>query len=89
MSVAVPPLPQYDFMAWCLVKAQGQLYLFTFYSNNFTFTFTSLSSVIFQNEELHNLYYSLNASRMEHKTFGIRLSDIYSSNKLTSTPKIF
>jgi hypothetical protein len=24
------PLPQYAFMAWCLVKAQGQLYLFTF-----------------------------------------------------------
>jgi len=28
MSVAMPPLPQYAFMAWCLVKAQGQqLYL--------------------------------------------------------------
>jgi hypothetical protein len=26
MSVAIPPLPQYAFMAWCLVKAQGQLY---------------------------------------------------------------
>jgi hypothetical protein len=28
MSGAVSPLPQYGFMAWCLVKAQGQLYLF-------------------------------------------------------------
>jgi hypothetical protein len=28
MSGAIPLLPQYDFMAWCLVKAQGQ---FTFY----------------------------------------------------------
>jgi hypothetical protein len=28
MSGAVPPLPQYAFMAWCLVKAQGQLYIF-------------------------------------------------------------
>jgi hypothetical protein len=24
---AIPPLPQYAFMAWCSVKAQGQLYL--------------------------------------------------------------
>jgi hypothetical protein len=30
MSGAIPPLPQYAFMAWCSVKAQGQLYL-TFY----------------------------------------------------------
>jgi hypothetical protein len=27
MSGAIPPLPQYAFMAWSLVKAQGQLYL--------------------------------------------------------------
>jgi hypothetical protein len=27
MSGAVPPLPHYAFMAWCSVKAQGQLYL--------------------------------------------------------------
>jgi hypothetical protein len=27
MSGAIPPLPQYAFMAWCLVKAKGQLYL--------------------------------------------------------------
>jgi len=27
MSGAIPPLPQYAFMAWCLVKAQVQLYL--------------------------------------------------------------
>jgi hypothetical protein len=27
MSGARPPLPQYTFMAWCLVEAQGQLYL--------------------------------------------------------------
>jgi hypothetical protein len=25
---AIHPLPQYAFMAWCLVKAQGQLYLY-------------------------------------------------------------
>jgi hypothetical protein len=27
MNGAIPPLPQYAFMAWCSVKAQGQLYL--------------------------------------------------------------
>jgi hypothetical protein len=30
MSGAIHPLPQYAFMAWCLVKAQGQLYLLPF-----------------------------------------------------------
>jgi hypothetical protein len=28
MRGAMPPLPQYAFMAWCSVKAQGQLYLY-------------------------------------------------------------
>jgi hypothetical protein len=28
MHGAIPPLPQYAFMAWCLVKAGGQLYLY-------------------------------------------------------------
>jgi len=28
MSRDIHPLPQYAFLAWCLVKAQGQLYLF-------------------------------------------------------------
>jgi hypothetical protein len=28
MSGAIHPLPQYAFMAWCSVKAQGQLYLY-------------------------------------------------------------
>jgi len=28
MRVAIPQLPQYSFMAWCLVKAQGQLYIY-------------------------------------------------------------
>jgi hypothetical protein len=32
MSRAIPSLPQYAFMAWCLVKAQGQIYLFYLYS---------------------------------------------------------
>jgi hypothetical protein len=33
MSGAIHPLPQYAFMAWCLAKAQGQLYLSTFYTS--------------------------------------------------------
>jgi hypothetical protein len=28
MSGAIPPLPQYAFMGWCWIKAQGQLYLY-------------------------------------------------------------
>jgi len=32
MSGTIPPLPQYAFMAWYLVKAQGQLYPFFFQS---------------------------------------------------------
>jgi hypothetical protein len=30
MNGAIHPLPQYAFMAWCLVKAQGQLYLYLY-----------------------------------------------------------
>jgi hypothetical protein len=34
MSGAIPPLPEYAFMAWFSVKAQGQLYLhFTVWGN--------------------------------------------------------
>jgi len=28
MRGAIPPLPQYAFMVWCSVKAQGQLNLY-------------------------------------------------------------
>jgi hypothetical protein len=30
MNGAIPPLPQYVFMAWCSVEAQGQLYLYLY-----------------------------------------------------------
>jgi hypothetical protein len=30
LSGAIPPLPQYSFMAWCLVKHRDNFYLFTF-----------------------------------------------------------
>jgi hypothetical protein len=41
MSGAIPPLPQHAFMAWCLVKAEGQLYLlvlFMRFSHSFRFS---------------------------------------------------
>jgi hypothetical protein len=44
MSVAIHPLPQYAFMAWCLVKAQGQLYLFLPFMR-FVFVFRALEGL--------------------------------------------
>jgi hypothetical protein len=38
MSGAIPLLPQYAFMAWCSVKAQGQLYLYLLYQSFMFFT---------------------------------------------------
>jgi hypothetical protein len=35
MLGAIPPLPLYAFMAWCSVKAQGQLYLY-FYAMEYS-----------------------------------------------------
>jgi hypothetical protein len=35
MSGAIPPLPQYAFMAWCSAKAQGQLYLYFFFYSSY------------------------------------------------------
>jgi hypothetical protein len=40
MSGAVPPFPQYTFMAWFSVKAQGQLY-FYIYSSILLYVFTA------------------------------------------------
>jgi hypothetical protein len=36
MSGAIPPLSQYNFMAWFPVKAQGQLYLLPLIENTST-----------------------------------------------------
>jgi hypothetical protein len=30
MNGSIPPLPQYASIAWCFVKAQGQLYLYLY-----------------------------------------------------------
>jgi len=34
MSEAIPPFPQYALMAWCLVKAPGQLHLLPLHQDN-------------------------------------------------------
>jgi hypothetical protein len=40
MSGAIPPLPQYAFMAWCSVKKKEK------YRDNFTFTLPFLNSKV-------------------------------------------
>jgi hypothetical protein len=35
MSGDKPTLPQYAFMAWCAVKAQGQLYLYLLWPTSY------------------------------------------------------
>jgi hypothetical protein len=45
MSGAMPPLPQYAFMAWCSVKTQGQLYLYLYY-HRISFSVFQLDSFI-------------------------------------------
>jgi hypothetical protein len=39
MSGGIPPLPRYAFMAWCSLKAQGQLYFTLLY---FTLLYVTL-----------------------------------------------
>jgi hypothetical protein len=38
MSGPIPPLPQYAFMAWCSVKAQGQIYLYLYECETWSLT---------------------------------------------------
>jgi hypothetical protein len=45
MSGAISPLPQYALMAWCSVKAQGQLYLLL-YLYLFTFSRSTQMRII-------------------------------------------
>jgi hypothetical protein len=44
MSGAIPPLPQYAFMAWCSAKAQEQLYLLP--STDKSISFSSWAEVL-------------------------------------------
>jgi hypothetical protein len=54
MSGAIDPLPQYAFTARCLVKAQGQLYLFHLYyiCTEIKFTSIILSKILLQLSKL-------------------------------------
>jgi hypothetical protein len=58
MHGAIPPLPQYAFMPWCLVEAQGQLYplpLINLYENRTVTHFLSYSSLFPANNECYKL----------------------------------
>jgi hypothetical protein len=46
MGKAVPPLPQYAFMAWCSGGAQGQLYLYLCCARSFIVGLKSVNFVI-------------------------------------------
>jgi len=60
MSGAIHPVPQYAFMAWCLVKkAQGQLY---FFFTLYLCTYSLLKGVTF--EVLHLSSYALSTTML-------------------------
>jgi hypothetical protein len=44
MCGAIPPLPHYALMAWCSVKAQGQLYLLPAYVHDIQLNIFTISS---------------------------------------------
>jgi len=47
MCGAIPPLSQYAFMAWCSVKAQGQLYhTFTIYLFIYVFILSERCEIV-------------------------------------------
>jgi hypothetical protein len=52
MSGAIPPLSQYALMAWCSVKAQGKLYLFT---STFTVIF-SINNIMVHKNPLFDMF---------------------------------
>jgi uncharacterized short protein YbdD (DUF466 family) len=61
MSVAIPPLPQYAFMAWCLVKK---------HRNNFTFTLhTGLAVPSFNKYSEHYKNDNQNTKQMTRTSF--------------------
>jgi hypothetical protein len=49
MSGTIFPLPQYVFMAWCLVKAWGRLYLMPLpFSFHFPYTYNYVEKILAQ-----------------------------------------
>jgi hypothetical protein len=61
MRGAIPPFPQYVFMAWCLVKQRDN---FTFYLYIYRELNPNGSWRKLHNDELHNLYCSPNIVRV-------------------------
>jgi hypothetical protein len=47
MSGAIPPIHQYAFMAWCSVKAQGQIYLYIY-----LYLFTVMVRALFKKQSV-------------------------------------
>jgi len=45
MRGAIPPLPQYAFIVWCSVKAQGQLYFMTTHPDKYLKAYALTRSV--------------------------------------------
>jgi hypothetical protein len=56
MRGATPPLPQYAFMAWCSVKAQGHLYLYPFVFRWGKFQFSEWATTLHVNAGDKNVY---------------------------------
>jgi hypothetical protein len=78
MSGAIPPLTQYAFMAWCLVKAQGY----------FTFTFTlgkrvvRMGADVTDTESYQMVGSSSSIFSSTNVTCGCRLSNAVTLNQL-------
>jgi hypothetical protein len=78
MSGAVPPFPQYAFMAWCSVKAQRQLYLY----------FLPLTSFIGIPNSTRILYNTSTSLLTESYAFSKSVTDVLSHYTPTSPLKI-
>jgi hypothetical protein len=64
MSGAIPPLPQYAFMAWYSVKTQGQLYLYLYFKTNNRNTINALSKLLMPSNPTHvALYFQLSSAK--------------------------
>jgi hypothetical protein len=58
MSGAIPPFPEYAFMAWCSIKAQGQLYLYLGRCLRHSFGMPSIPQALLNSRECITFYTS-------------------------------
>jgi hypothetical protein len=72
MSGAIPPLLQYAFMAWCLVKAQGRHYLLPLGALYRAATVFRAAAMLFYSlQEIcpyKSTYFSKTCQRTKHET---------------------